>query len=86
MTEDEVKARVRDFFTRFLKSAEVRDDEDIFASGLVNSLFALQMVIFVEKVFQLSLGEEDLQIGNFRSIDAVTGLILKKRWTAPIQS
>jgi acyl carrier protein len=86
MTADEINAKVRDFFTRFLKTTEVKDDEDIFASGLVNSLFALQMVIFVEKVFQLSLGEEDLRIENFRSINAMAGLILKKRCTTPIQS
>src|SRR5262245_53395316 len=78
MQPEEVQGKVRAFIARRFKNLELRNDEDIFAAGFVNSLFAMQLVLFVEKEFQVNLDEEDLQIENFRTIDAVAGLALRK--------
>jgi acyl carrier protein len=56
----------------------VADDEDLFASGLVNSLFAMQLVLFVEKEFSIKVDNEDLDLDNFRSVSAITGFIQRK--------
>ena len=57
------------------KSVELKDGDDIFALGYVNSLFAMRLVMFVEKEFQMTVTDEDLQIDNFRSVDAIVGLV-----------
>lgn len=75
------KARLRDFLLRFIQHPDLHDDEDIFASGFVNSLFALQLILFVESEFEIQIENEDLKLDNFRSITALAHLIRRKRKT-----
>ena len=70
----DAKARIRAFLgTRF--PGDLPDDEDIFAAGLVNSLFAMQLVQFVEQEFAIELSNEDLERDNFRTVDSISGLV-----------
>jgi methoxymalonate biosynthesis acyl carrier protein len=78
VTSDEIKPKTREFITRHFRNLEFDDDEDIFALGFVNSLFALQLVMFVEKTFHLNVEDEDLKIENFQSINAVAELVKRK--------
>jgi acyl carrier protein len=77
MTDD--KQALRDFVGRFMRGRELRDDEDIFATGYVNSMFAMQLVQFVEQAFEVTVDGDDLDIDNFRSIDALAGFVQRKR-------
>jgi methoxymalonate biosynthesis acyl carrier protein len=72
---------VRSTIRRYLDKAiteEFRDDDDIFALGVVDSLFALQLVTFVESEFSITVELPDLDIDNFCSVDALTRLVLGK--------
>lgn len=77
--ETEIKTKIRQFLAKFFQHYDLQDDEDIFALGFVNSLFAMQLVLFVEKEFQLTVENEDLNIDNFRTINALTSLIKRKK-------
>jgi methoxymalonate biosynthesis acyl carrier protein len=72
------RMKVRAFVSRHFQRIELQDDQDIFALGIVNSLFAMQLVLFIEKEFNLSLANEDLDIDNFRSLNAIMRLIQRK--------
>jgi len=74
----DIKAEIRQFLARFFQNYDLKDDEDIFALGFVNSLFAMQLVLFVERTFNITVDNEDLDIDNFRTINALTGLIQRK--------
>ena len=73
----------RERLVRFLRShlgdVELGRDVDFFAAGLVNSLFALQLVLFVESEFGVEVGDQDLELDNFRSIAALEDFIARKR-------
>jgi methoxymalonate biosynthesis acyl carrier protein len=56
-------------------AVEIEDKDDIFDLGLVDSLFALQLVNFVEQAFEISVDGADLDISNFCSIDALTNFV-----------
>ncbi|MFI0421266.1 acyl carrier protein [Spongiactinospora rosea] len=73
-----VKAKVREFLRGYIADHEFADDEDIFASGYANSLFVMQLIYMVEREFQITVGDEDLEFDNFRSIDAVARLVTAK--------
>lgn len=73
------KATIREFLSRFLRNHEVGDDENIFALGFVNSLFAMQLVMFVEKEFGVAVENEDLDLENFHSVNAIAALVARKR-------
>jgi methoxymalonate biosynthesis acyl carrier protein len=54
---------------------ELRDDDDIFETGLANSLFVMQLVLFVEQEFGFVVRNEDLERDNFRSVNTITRLV-----------
>lgn len=76
---NKTKAAIKTFLARFFLNHHLKDDEDIFALGFVNSLFAMQLVLFVEQEFSLTIENEDLDFENFRTINAITHLVERKR-------
>ncbi|RME41880.1 MAG: acyl carrier protein [Caldilineae bacterium] len=74
---EEVKSRIRTFLKQYIQH-DLSDEEDIFAAGFVNSLFAMQLVLFVEDTFGLKVESEDLNLDNFRSINALANLVVRK--------
>ncbi|MBF0318988.1 MAG: acyl carrier protein [Nitrospirae bacterium] len=81
MTLDEIKAKVKPFLFKYIKKPDLKDDEDFFASKLINSLFAMQLVMFIEKEFKIKVEDNDLQIKNFNSIDSISALVTGKLGT-----
>ena len=49
------KGRIREFLGRFFRNREIGDQEDIFSLGFVNSMFAMQLVTFVEHEFGFTI-------------------------------
>lgn len=75
---DQTQGKIKEFLSRFFKNHDLQPEEDIFALGFVNSLLAMQLVAFVEKEFAIRVEDEDLDLDNFRSIDAIASLVAKK--------
>lgn len=78
---DEHKAKVRTFLSKYIRNHELSDDDDIFGLGFVNSLFAMQLVMFVEREFGITVGNEDLNMENFGTVNAIVKLVEKKAAT-----
>ncbi|MEE8522452.1 MAG: phosphopantetheine-binding protein [Thermoanaerobaculia bacterium] len=74
---DDRKSKIRQFVAKFLRGHQLEDGEDFFRLGF-NSLFALQLVQFVEKEFAITIDDDDLDIDNFRTVDAVAALVERK--------
>lgn len=80
---DQTQEKIKEFLSRFFKNHDLQPDEDIFALGFVNSLLAMQLVAFVEKDFGIRVEDEDLDLDNFRSINAIAQLVQRKGGTPP---
>lgn len=78
MNQDEILQQVKGFLAQFI-NVSVSEDEDLFASGLVNSLFAMQLVLFIEKEFAVKVENEDLDLANFRTLNAIVDFIVRKK-------
>jgi acyl carrier protein len=76
------KVIIRDFLSRFVGGQDLADGDDIFAMGIINSLAAMQLVTWIEKEFDIAVEDEDLEIANFRSIEAVDAFIIQKKQVA----
>lgn len=74
----DIKTRVRTYLARFFPGYELRDEDDIFRLGFVTSMFALQLVAFLEREFKIEIENEDLDLDNFRSVAALTRMLLRK--------
>ena len=55
------------------------DDDNIFELGYVDSPFAIQLICFLEEEFQISVGENDLDIDNFTSVKRITEFVSRKK-------
>ena len=47
----------------------------VFALGFINSLFAMELVLFIERTFELQIPNEELTLDNFCTIAAMAGLV-----------
>ncbi|HXB21788.1 MAG TPA: acyl carrier protein [Candidatus Solibacter sp.] len=74
----ERKDKIKTFLSRFFRNHELRDDDDIFAMGFVNSLLALQLVNFLQKEFSITVEDEDLDFENFRTLNNMDALLERK--------
>lgn len=75
---DDVTARVRAFVHTRTRDAALDDDTNMFEAGVVNSLFAMELVLFVEAGFRLQVTTDDLDLENFKSISAVSSFVRRK--------
>jgi methoxymalonate biosynthesis acyl carrier protein len=75
---ESVKAVIRSFINDSINIEALSDDENLFESGIVNSLFAVQLTTFVESRFGIEVGMDDLDIENFKSINATAAFVARK--------
>jgi acyl carrier protein len=57
----------------------LKDDDNIFELGFVDSSFAMQLVVFIEENFHITITDEDLEIANFSSIARMRALVDSKK-------
>ncbi|MHC5763064.1 phosphopantetheine-binding protein, partial [Nostoc sp.] len=50
-----IQVKIKEFLSRFFRNHDLQLDEDIFALGFVNSMFAMQLVLFIEQEFQITI-------------------------------
>jgi methoxymalonate biosynthesis acyl carrier protein len=75
---NEINTQIKAFLSRFFGNHDLQADEDIFALGFVNSMFAMQLVLFIEQEFKITIENEDLEFDNFRTINSIANLIERK--------
>jgi acyl carrier protein len=69
---------VRTFLARYCNVARLKDGDDLFALGFINSLYAMQLIQFVEKEFGVKVLDADLDLANFRTVDAIAEFVERK--------
>lgn len=71
-----VEKELLDFLAERIKTT-VELDQDLFASGLVSSMFAMQLVVHLEEAYDVAIVGGDLKLDNFRTVQSMTGLVLR---------
>ncbi|MDH2428416.1 acyl carrier protein [Sphaerisporangium sp. TRM90804] len=54
-------------------------DADLFKLGVVSSLFAMELVVFVESTFGVFVEGPDLVLDNFRTVRSMSALVMRLR-------
>jgi methoxymalonate biosynthesis acyl carrier protein len=78
LTAEEIEGALTEFLTDKIK-APVEKDQDLFASGLVSSMFAMQLVVHLESTYDIAIIGPELKLDNFRTVTAMTDLVLRLR-------
>ena len=76
--EDAIRETVKRFILSSINVTNLDYDDNLFESGIVNSLFAVQLMTFIEKTFAIEVDMDDLDIEYFKSLNATTAFVLKK--------
>jgi len=75
----EINQKVRTFIEEnlvvFDDEIQFSDEDHIFELGFVNSLFAMSLLNYVEKEFDLTIDMAELDIENFSSVTNIVALI-----------
>jgi methoxymalonate biosynthesis acyl carrier protein len=66
------------FLSERIKAA-VAPDQDLFKTGLVSSMFAMQLVVHLEEAYDIAIIGPDLKLDSFRTVQAMTALVLRLR-------
>lgn len=78
MPDESTLAPIRAFLARSFDGRQLSDEEDIFAAGFGNSLFAMQLVSFIERQFEIEIDSEDLEMKHFQTVRAIGELVERK--------
>ncbi|OQO89716.1 acyl carrier protein [Saccharomonospora piscinae] len=65
---------------------DLTPDQELFASGLVSSMFAMELIVHLEQTYQLSITGPDLKLDNFRTVAKMTALVLRLRDDSTVHS
>lgn len=71
----DTQERIFQFFVEKKKADGLSYDTELLKSKHINSLFALQIVLFVEKEFGVKLTKKEISVENFHSINAIAALV-----------
>jgi methoxymalonate biosynthesis acyl carrier protein len=78
ITAEAIEEALLSFLEERIKTT-VASDQDLFRSGLVSSMFAMQLVVYLEERYDIAIIGPDLTLDNFRTVQAMTGLVLRLR-------
>ena len=78
-----VDGRILEFIEGRFPQAGIEPGQDIFSLGYINSLFAMELVMFVEKSFGVTIPNEELRIDNFRTANSMSDLV--DRLSVPVE-
>lgn len=71
----DTKERIFQFFADKKKADGLSYDTELLKSRHINSLFALEIVMFVEREFKIKLSKKEISTDNFHSINAIAALV-----------
>jgi acyl carrier protein len=81
----DVKDKVRAFVLEYAAGrgvTEVKDDENLLQTNLIDSLGSFRMIAFLEETFPLTIEDTDMLPENFQTLNAVEIFIAGKLGTA----
>ena len=73
-----IKNKIRTFLNKYISNDFYENTDNLFAMGLVSSLFAMQLVAYLESNFDLTVDNSELDIDNFKSVDAISDFVGRK--------
>lgn len=82
---DTAKTQILAFVRDRYPQADISEAQDIFSLGFVNSLFAMELVMFIEKTFAVTIPNDELRIDNFRTANAMAELVSRLAAATPAQ-
>lgn len=72
-----MRKQITEFIEGRFPNLALGPDDDIFVLGFVNSLFAMELVMFLENTYDFSVPNEALRLDHFRTVNSMVELVRK---------
>jgi acyl carrier protein len=76
-----IRAYLRENMTAF-KDVELHDEDNIFERGFFTSLFAMQLLHYVESTFDVEVPDDYIMLQNFSSVRRLADMVADLRRSA----
>lgn len=74
-----IKEQLRAFILDNSPLESLANDEDIFESGAVSSMFVMQLISYIERLTGMTVQGADLTFENFTSLETIQRFVNDKR-------
>jgi acyl carrier protein len=78
-----VEARIKGFFSDKLNIGIASNDTDLLAGGFLDSLSFVDLLLYLEEEFHVSISLDELDLTSFKSVSAIAGFITARLAYAP---
>ena len=78
-----IQEKILEFFREKKRAEGLAYDTDLFKGKFIDSLFALEMVLYLEDTFHIKLRNDDINEENFRTIDAIAATVERAQQAPP---
>ena len=77
MDPSEIQQAIREYFSSADpdQAFAIKEDQNLFEANIIDSLGIINLVLYLEETFAVTLSYEDMTEENFRSLDALVILI-----------
>lgn len=79
MTRDEIVSRVKGFiqetFLYMRPDFELRGDNSLLGTGVIDSMGMMEMIDFVQQEFSIEVGDADITEENLGTLDAIADYV-----------
>lgn len=79
MDTKDTKEIILGFFKERGKAEGLGYETDLFKGGYINSLFALEMVVFLEDTFKIKIRNKDITEKNFKTIENIADVVERSK-------
>lgn len=73
--KDQIGNGIEQLFRDKLNIEVPTHDTDLIAEGILDSLLLVDLLLHLERDYQISIALDDLELDNFRTIHAIKGFI-----------
>jgi acyl carrier protein len=82
-TKQAIRAKVIELAAQLGNNASrLKDDEEIPATGWLDSAALMELIIWLESTYDLSIDQDELTIENFGTVNAMAGYVESHRTPA----
>lgn len=75
MSDNDVETAVSQYISKYNFGDPPKLDQNIFELGTVTSLIVMQILMFIEKKWDIKVPNEDLTRNNFETVSSIARLI-----------
>jgi len=71
----ELQDRLAAIFSQYLNIEAPGSDTDLLATGILDSLALVELLLRLEQTFGMRISIDDLELDNFRSLDSIARFV-----------